>query len=193
MTPGRSDKKSRRKPQSRSRPVLNRVVEVLKANRKVFRIYLLFGFTLLVFFTATTFPPVFKNTVLPLNEFLAWSSAKVLGILGNEGIRSSGVSVSSSEYAIDIAEGCNGIYALSIVLAGIIAVPARWRPKSVGLVLAVVLIMILNYVRILTLWYAGLTSAFLFDTMHLYVWECIIIALGAGYWYWWYERFVKRR
>ena len=111
--------------------------------------------------------------------------------MGSEGISCSGASVTSPRFGIDIAEGCNGIYALSIVIAGIVAFPARWVPKLIGLALGIVFIMFLNYVRIIALWYAGIYSSFLFDAMHLYVWEFIIIVLGAGYWYFWYEKFVK--
>ncbi len=78
-------------------------------------------------------------------------------------------------------------------MAGIIAFPAPWRPKLTGLSLAVILVMVLNYVRIITLWYAGKAGSFIFDTMHLYVWEFVIIALGGGFWYFWYEKFVKKR
>jgi len=137
--------------------------------------------------------PVYYKVVLPFNEFLAWSSVQAVNMLGGQQVTYSGTSMSTSKFAIDIAEGCNGIYALSIVIAGIVAFPAPWRSKSIGLVLGIALIMVLNYIRILTLWYAGLTGSFLFEAMHLYVWEFVIIALGAAFWYFWYEKFVKAR
>lgn len=158
--------------------------------RRLFRIYMVFGVTLLALFTVTMIKPVYFHIIIPFNRFLAWSSAAALHLLGSEGVICSGTSISSPSFGVDIAEGCNGIYALAIVLAGVAAVPARWTAKLIGLALAVVLVMTLNYIRIITLWYAGTTSAFLFSTMHLYVWEFVIIALGAAYWYVWYEKFV---
>jgi len=165
----------------------------MKANWPLFKIYLLFGFVLLIVFSVIMLPSVYWKVIMPLNEFLAWSCAKLLGLMGTEGVSSSGTSVSSPTFGVNIAEGCNGIYALSIVIAGIVAFPARWLPKLIGLLLGIIFIMFLNYVRIIVLWYAGIYSSFLFDTMHLYVWEFLIIVLGAGYWYFWYEKFVKTR
>jgi exosortase H (IPTLxxWG-CTERM-specific) len=166
---------------------------IYRANRHLFKIYLIFIITLLALFTITMIKPVYLHVIVPFNAFLADSSTLLIKALSSRSIVSDGISISSGNFSIDIAEGCNGIYALSIVLAGIIAFPARWRPKLVGLVLAVILIMILNYIRIVTLWFAGAAYPSLFETMHLYVWEFVIIALGAGFWYWWYERFIKGR
>lgn len=155
------------------------------------RIYLVFGLTVLVLFTVTMIRPVYFHVVIPFNQFLAWSTAGMLRLLGTKGVVTDGTGVSNPDFGFTIAEGCNGIYALAIVLAGVIAFPARWKPKLAGLVMATVFIMALNYVRLLTLWYAGTSFAYLFDTIHLYVWEFVIIALGAGFWYFWYEKFVK--
>ncbi len=184
-------KKKKSQPVQRKRGLKFR--QVIDANWPLFKIYLLFGLVLLVLFTIIMVKPVYYGIVMPFNKFLAHSSASVIILLGGDDIICSGTSVSTSGFAIDIAEGCNGIYALSIVIAGIIAFPAPWRPKSVGLLLSIILIMILNYIRILTLWYVGKAGSFLFDVMHLYVWEFVIIVLGAGFWYFWYEKFVKAR
>ena len=154
---------------------------------------MLFGVVLLAIFTVMIVKPVYFQVVMPFNGFLAQSSAAVIRLLGNTTITCDDTSISVPGFGINIAEGCNGIYALAIVIAGIVAFPARWGPKSIGLILAIILIMVLNYIRILTLWYAGLAGSVLFDAMHLYVWEFIIITLGAAFWYFWYEKIVKKR
>jgi len=181
--------------QTRSKPQLSGISfqKLVKSNWPLFKIYLLFGVTLAALFIVTMQKPVYFKIILPFNEFLAYSSACLLRLFGSEGVVTWGTSISNPEFNVNIAEGCNGIYALAIVIAGIVAFPARWRHKWLGLILAIAFIMFLNYVRILTLWYVGIYSVFLFDTMHLYVWEFIIIALGAWFWYYWYETFVKTR
>jgi exosortase/archaeosortase family protein len=135
--------------------------------------------------------PLARTTVLPFNEFLAWSTAAVLSVTAGADISSSGTSVSGAGFGFTIAEGCNGIYALAIVLAGIVAIPMGRRHKLIGLALATALIMFLNYIRILSLWYAGISSPFWFEILHTYLWEFIIIAVGLLFLYFWYERFVK--
>ncbi len=163
----------------------------LRSRWPLIKVYLLFGLIILILFTIIMVKPVYFKVVMPFNGFLAWSSAGVISLLGTDNVVVSGTRIVAPGMGLNIAEGCNGIYALSIVIAGVIAFPARWKPKTIGLVLAVAVIMTLNYIRILTLWYFGIYSDFLFKTMHLYVWEFIIIALGAGFWYFWYEKFVK--
>ncbi len=157
-------------------------------NRALLAAYLWFGATLLVLFTVLMLKSTYHGVVMPFNDFLAWSSAKVLTLIDGEAVVPSGSSVSNSRFGFSIAEGCNGIYALVIVIAGIMALPIRWLRRLIGLVLAIILIMGLNYVRLVTLWFFGQTSPLLFDTMHLYVWEFVIIALGAAFCYWWYEK-----
>ncbi len=192
MSKKKPPKKAARKSRATSTTFGESFRRTVKANWPLFKIYLLFGVTLLVLFTIIIIPPVYERAVEPLNDFLAWSSAKAISLLGGANVTSNGDNISGRGFGISIAEGCNGVYALSIILAGIIAFPVRWRQKLIGLILATAFIMFLNYVRILTLWFAGLYSSFLFDAMHLYVWEFIIIALGAGLWYYWYEKFAKK-
>lgn len=160
------------------------------SRRALLRIYAIFAVTLLVLFTVTMIKPVYFRVIIPFNHFLAWSSTAMIRMMGGESVTSSGALVSQAGFSINIAEGCNGIYALAIVMAGMVAIPARWRPKLLGLILAAAFIMFLNYVRILVLWYAGIYYPGLFEAMHLYIWEFVIIALGAWFWYFWYEKFV---
>ena len=156
------------------------------------KVYLLFGGTLVFLFTFTVINPVVDNVLTPFNSFLAWSTAGVLSLLGSEQVVSSATSVTSSNFAFTIAEGCNGVYALAVVIAGMVALPIRRRPKIVGLVLAILFVMFLNYIRILTLWYAGNTTSFFYDMVHTYLWEFIIIGSGAGFLYFWYEKSVTK-
>jgi len=162
-------------------------------NRALLTAYLWFGATLLGLFTVLMLSSTYHGVVMPFNNFLAWSTAGVLTLLGGGPLTVNGTSVSGTTFGFSVAEGCNGIYALVIVIAGVMALPIRWSRKVVGLILAAVYIMALNYIRLLTLWYFGQTSPLLFDTMHLYVWEFIIIALGAAFCYWWYEKSARSR
>lgn len=187
-------KKGRRQKRNRleRRPIRSQsIILNIKRNWPLLKTYFLFGITILILFTITMIKPVYLKVIVPFNEILASSSGWLIENTGGGQIIVDETSVVGSRFSINIAEGCNGIYALSVVIAGIVAFPVRWKPKMVGLLLAVALIMGLNYVRIITLWYAGIYSSFVFDTMHLYIWEFVIIALGAVFWYFWYEKFVK--
>lgn len=170
----------------------HRLRRELKSAWPLLRLYLLFGLTLIFLFPVTLFKPVVNNVLDPFNSFLAWSTAATLSILGESQVVSSGTSVSGADFAFSIAAGCNGVYALVVVIAGMVAFPMSPRPKLVGLILAIVFVTVLNYIRILALWYTGNTSSFLFDITHTYLGEFVIIGSGAGFLYFWYERYVTK-
>jgi exosortase H (IPTLxxWG-CTERM-specific) len=156
------------------------------------KLYLLFGGTLIFLFTFTMINPVVDHVLMPYNSFLAWSTAEVVSLLGSDHVISAGTTVTSAGFVFSIAEGCNGVYALAVVVAGMVSFPLSWRRKIIGLIIAVVFVMMLNYIRILSLWYAGESGSFLYEAMHTYLWEFIIIGAGAGFLYFWYEKSVKK-
>lgn len=190
------NKKSRvRKRQSLAhwRTLSNRLRGELKSAWPLLKIYLVFGLTLIFLFAITMIRPVSDNVLTPFNSFLAWSTAVVLNLMGSDQVVSSGTSVSNSYFAFSIAGGCNGVFALLVVIAGMVALPMRRRPRMVGVILSIALVMSLNYIRILTLWYAGNSVSLLFDMMHNYLWEFVIIGAGSGFLYYWYEKTVTKK
>ena len=78
-------------------------------------------------------------------------------------------------YAVSIKSGCNGVEAAMILGAAILAYPAPWLKKVLGMVTGVLAIQILNVVRIISLYYLGAWSQKALDIAHLYVWPGLII------------------
>lgn len=157
------------------------------------KIYLLFGLSISLIFIFLTLPPVLNHLIIPLNEFLAWSSATFLEIFSESQITHINTIISSPIFSVNIAEGCNGIYVISIFIAGIIALPSNWKKKSIGFGIGIPLLFLLNYFRILTLWYTGAYAPSLFSALHVYVWDVIIIVAGILIWLFWYERWVDKK
>lgn len=78
-------------------------------------------------------------------------------------------------FAVSIKAGCNGVEAGMILAAAILAYPARWRHKLLGMVTGVAAIQILNILRIISLFYLGAWSERALTIAHLYVWPGLII------------------
>ena len=54
---------------------------------------------------------------------------------------------------IQIVAGCNGVEAVLILVSAVLAFPAPWKHKLIGIVLGFVAIQALNLVRIISLYY----------------------------------------
>ena len=62
-----------------------------------------------------------------------------------------------------------------ILAAAMLAYPAPWLKKLLGMVIGVLAIQILNVIRIISLYYLGAWSQKALDIAHLYVWPGLII------------------
>jgi exosortase H (IPTLxxWG-CTERM-specific) len=78
-------------------------------------------------------------------------------------------------FAVEIQAGCNGVEACITLAAAIVAFPATWRYRAVGLVLGFVAVQALNLVRVISLFYLGQWSMKAFEFAHLYLWQALIL------------------
>ena len=88
-------------------------------------------------------------------------------------------------FAMTIEAGCNGVEAMLVLLAGIIAWPAPWKHKLVGLAIGAVAIQSLNLVRIVSLFYLGQWDLDWFTWAHLYAWQALIMLDALIVWMLW--------
>jgi len=81
----------------------------------------------------------------------------------------------SSNFAVSIEAGCNGVEATIVLVAAILAFPAPWKHKLVGLAVGIVAVQGLNVVRVISLFYLGQWNRDVFEWAHLYVWQALIM------------------
>jgi exosortase H (IPTLxxWG-CTERM-specific) len=81
----------------------------------------------------------------------------------------------SNGFAVSIEAGCNGVEATIVLVAAILAFPAPWKRKLVGLAIGVVAVQGLNIVRVISLFYLGQWNFNVFEWAHLYVWQALIM------------------
>lgn len=85
------------------------------------------------------------------------------------------VGSSASAFAVAIEAGCNGVEATLVLVAAMLAFPATWRHRLVGIVAGVVAVQALNIVRVVSLFYLGQWNQDVFEWAHLYVWQALIM------------------
>lgn len=130
---------------------------------------------------------------VPFTALLADISGFLITLFDDQ-VATEGVVIRSLEngFAVAIAPGCDGIEAVIILVAAVLAFPSSWKMKLAGMGIGFVAIQSLNLVRIISLFYLGQWSQAAFDWFHLYLWQALIILDALAVWLIWL-RYLPRR
>lgn len=82
--------------------------------------------------------------------------------------------------SLNVQFGCNGLEAVMIYAVAILAYPASWKKRIIGIILGFIIIQFFNILRIVFLIYSSIHFKKLFEFMHIYVAQGIMIALSLG-------------
>jgi exosortase H (IPTLxxWG-CTERM-specific) len=82
--------------------------------------------------------------------------------------------------ALDVKFGCNGLEAVMIFSVAVIAFPSSWKKKLTGIAAGFVIIQTLNILRIAALAYSGIHFKNLFEYIHIYVAQGLMIAISLA-------------
>src|SRR5512137_1522483 len=140
------------------------------------RFFILFLVLQAALFGAELTPFVQRYFVIPWTNQLAAISAWIV-TLADPGVVATGKVLRSSAngFAVSIEAGCNGVEATIVLLAAMLAFPAPWKNRLVGLAAGVLAVQGLNVVRVISLFYIGQWNAQVFEWAHLYVWQALIM------------------
>jgi len=146
-----------------------------------------------VLFTAELTPPVQRWLVQLFTGLLADISGLVIAATGRD-ITTSGVVIQdvATGFGVRIAAGCNGVEAVILLVAAILAFPAPWRHRLVGIVVGIGAIQALNLVRIVSLFWLGLWDQTAFQWAHLYIWQALIMLDALLVWLIWIRRLPRQ-
>lgn len=136
--------------------------------------------------------PVNDHVIVPFTAGLARVSGALLNAIGQP-VQVAGTVIRSSRFGVNINNGCNGVEAMLILLASIVAFPASLRARATGLALGAVVVQVLNAVRIVTLYLLGAYQPRLFDMFHTAVWQIVVILCAIGFFLVWSARVAPNR
>jgi exosortase H (IPTLxxWG-CTERM-specific) len=134
-----------------------------------------------VFFIMIGFEPILK--VIDINgsytQAIVWVTAKILSLLG---IASTcrGTIIDLFSISLDVKFGCNGLEAVMIYSVAVIAFPASWKKRIVGIAGGFAVIQIVNVLRIVGLAYSGVYANNIFSYIHTYIAQGMMIAISLG-------------
>ncbi|MFT5051811.1 MAG: exosortase/archaeosortase family protein [Chlamydiales bacterium] len=166
-----------------NRPVpSNRQPSVVKQILTRFAIF--FG-TLGAFYGVTAMS-WFRDSLFPVYLRLnARISAWILNVLGeNAGSRE--FLVFTSKFQLEIRKGCDAIEPSALLVAAVLITPiATSRQKLTALAIGVPSLLIVNLVRIISLYYTGVHYPEAFEMVHVDIWQPGFVALTLIVWALW--------
>jgi exosortase H (IPTLxxWG-CTERM-specific) len=103
-----------------------------------------------------------------------------------------GTVMRSPRFALDVQNGCNGVEAMILLAAAILAFPATLRSRLIGLAITSVAIQMVNVVRLSTLFWLGEHHRRIFDFFHVAVWQSLVILAAISMFVLWSWKFAER-
>jgi exosortase H (IPTLxxWG-CTERM-specific) len=150
------------------------------------RFLLLFVVLLATLLAAELTPPVQQILVIPWTEGLARLSAGLITLFDPAVVSSGKVLQSTANgFAVSIEAGCNGIESAIVLIAAMLAFPAPWKHRAIGIVAGLLAVQALNVVRVVSLFYLGQWSLEAFEFSHLYLWQALIMLDVLVVWLLW--------
>ncbi|MDQ5857576.1 MAG: exosortase H [Acidobacteriota bacterium] len=133
---------------------------------------------LVVFYLIVASRPVNDAVIVPFTSGIASVSAAVLNALG-ENVEVEGTELRSSSFGVNIENGCNGVETALLFGAAVLAFPASWKRRLIGLGLGFLAIQVLNLFRVVTLFWIGLHRPALFNSSHTVIWQSVVVLFGV--------------
>jgi exosortase H (IPTLxxWG-CTERM-specific) len=144
-----------------------------------------FAFTYLAlmgaFFVLIGFKPI--QNIIDLNGIytagVVFATSKLLGVL-NIPCTYQGSIINLPAISLDIKFGCNGLEAVMIYSVAVVAFPSTWKNKLIGVMAGFAVIQVVNILRIASLAYSGIHFRSLFEYIHIYIAQGMMIAVSLG-------------
>jgi exosortase/archaeosortase family protein len=100
----------------------------------------------------------------------------------------SGTTITSRLFSVEIARGCDAYRLCALFTSAIVAFPAPMRLKISGIALGLLWLNLLNFVRIIGLFFIGGYYYAYFQTSHEIFFPVFLIAMTVGAWIVWVRR-----
>ncbi len=140
------------------------------------RFFILFLIILSTLFAAELTGPVQSALVVPWTKALVRLSAYLITLFDpHVAVFGDILQSTTSGFALSVRAGCNGVEAALILIAAMLAFPAAWKHRVIGILAGLTAVQLLNIVRVISLFYLGQWSMNAFEWAHFYLWPALIM------------------
>jgi exosortase H (IPTLxxWG-CTERM-specific) len=147
---------------------------------------------LVLFYAVVAWRPVNDHVIVPFTAAIARVSAALLNAAG-EGVRVAGTEIRSPRFSVNIENGCNGIETALLLVAAVLAFPASWRRRAAGLAAGFAAIELVNFARVVSLFWIGAHRPSLFTASHTVLWQSAVVLFGVLVFLFWASRAAAAR
>jgi exosortase H (IPTLxxWG-CTERM-specific) len=85
------------------------------------------------------------------------------------------------------------VEAAIVLIAGMLAFPAPWRMKIVGILIGIAAVQVANLLRVISLYYLGKWNTQIFEFAHLYLWQALIMLDVLIVWLLWMRSVARQQ
>lgn len=142
---------------------------------------------LLVLYFAVAWKPVNDRAIVPFTAGIASVSGKILRLLG-EPVTVTNTTISGGGFGVNIENGCNGVETAILFVSAVLAFPAPWRSRLLGVVGGFAAIQAVNLVRVVSLFWVGRHYPTLFQSSHTVIWQSLVVLFGVVLFFVWAAR-----
>lgn len=181
--------RSRKKKKIRKEPIGLKIKSAIANNRQVIRFWLIFLAILLPLHLL--YSKYFDSNVLNL---YARSTASVFSALlrvFGVNIHTEGIRLWVKSSVLDITPACTNIFVFVVYASAVLAYPAKWSKKCLGLLYGLVITYFINLIRLgLSVMGIGISGQ-AFDLVHGFLWPMLFVIFGIAIWVWWIDWLTK--
>ena len=103
-----------------------------------------------------------------------------------------GALLSANNFSLRVIDECTAVYSSMVYASAILAYPASWKSKGIGL-LGIPILYVLNLIRLVVLILVGIHYPDIFEFVHVYLWQGTFIIFIILIFLLWINIIVKKQ
>ena len=113
----------------------------------------------------------------PLTRITAWMTVSILNGLGTDCLRDGLVVYKPEGFAYEVYYRCTGFLSIYVLSVAVFASRGRFKDKVIGLVVGIPVLLVINLVRLVSLFLIGVAKPDYVEFVHDFVWQGVILVV----------------
>ena len=183
--PAASSRSAQRKPAEHGQPrsLIGKLRHV-RSERPVVSFFALFVLCMVAFYVCEA-TPLFQEVFFPAYFRLNASvTAAIVDSFGGD-VLADGPLVVSPQFRMEVRRGCDAVEPSALFISAVLASPVSWAARALGAAVGTALLMLINVVRLVSLYYIGVYFPGAFQVVHVDVWQAAFILITVLLWAVW--------